>query len=220
MAKKALVGVKKDVPSQSVLPPEARGNMEALVHELNGLNRGAALQTAYSIGKLVVDRLFGGDVSLFRQRGEGEVSLRALSEHPGIEVKHTALWYAVALHENYGLLGAHLASALTMGHHRLLAHVADAEVRRSLAQRALGEDLSVRALEVEVKDTKKPAQGQNKRGRKVVPAGVKSLARAVKVLDSLSFGPELDQKSRAKALANAKEIAAKAATAIAQLGAE
>lgn len=221
MAKKnSLAVVEKDASALQQLTAEQRLELDALVLQLNSVQRGATLQTAYSIGKLVLDRVFGGDVSRFRQPTEGDVTWRALSEHPDLEVKHTALWYSVALHENYALLGEELASALSMGHHRLLAHVADAEARRGLAQRALSQELSVRALEQEVKDAKKPVEGQKKRGRKEIPEPLKRLGRAVKELKDLKVDDALDAGTRAKALANARAIGTKVAELIARLGGE
>lgn len=216
MAKKMLVVAEKETTALGQLSPEQRTDLDSLVAQLNAVQKGALLQTAFSIGKLVLDQVFGGDISRFRQRSEGDTTWRALAEHPGLEVKHSALWYSVALHENYSLLGENVASALSLGHHRLLAHVADAEARRGLAQRAVSQQLSVRALEQEVKATKSEG-GENKRGRKPIPEPLKRLGRAVSELKDLTIDGTLSAETRAKALANAQEIAAKATALIEQL---
>ena len=52
---------------------------------------------------------------------------QALGDHPSLALAASNLRYCVAVFEHYGVLPVDVAGALTVGHHRLLAHVADPE---------------------------------------------------------------------------------------------
>lgn len=200
------------------LTPEQRSALDALVQQLNEVQQEAVLQTAYSIGKLVLEAVFDGDVGRFRQKQASNLTWRALTEHPDLEVNHSALWYSVALHENFALLGEDIGRALSLRHHRLLAHVSDTEVRRKLAQRTLSEELTTRALETAIKEAK-ATNSSAKRGRKAAPEPVKRLGRAAKELEGLAVGSELVGEPRQEALAATQRLATMVAALLAQFGA-
>jgi hypothetical protein len=201
------------------LDPVQRSELDALVQKLNSVQNTGVLQTTFSVGKIVVDQVFDGDVNRFRLQAEGNTTWRALTEHPALSISHSALWYSVALHENFHVLGDDVAESLTASHHRRLAHIADIAARRQLAERVLAEKLTVKQLEAALKGDKS-ADGATKRGRPSIPEPLKVLARAGRELDGLAKKGALDDDTRVKALEAARAIAAKAAALIDRLGGE
>lgn len=143
-----------------------------VVVEVNTAYETGGLQTMRQIGKIVLERMFGGDVGRFHEAEKSHVSFRALAKHPDLHVSASNLWYSIAIEDNFRLLGD-AAQQLGASQHRRLVHVADEAARVELAHRTIDEGLTIERLEAEIIAARKPALGEAKRGRPALPTTVK-----------------------------------------------
>jgi hypothetical protein len=132
------------------------------------------VETARKVGEGVVQRFFDGKLEYAHSRKRAHTSYQALTDHPNLAVAASNLWYCVAVFEYYGVLPADVAGALTVGHHRLLAHVADPEQKSRLATQAVQSALTVDELKVAIAAGKVAEPGAKKRGRPPLPAVAKA----------------------------------------------
>src|SRR5689334_23495782 len=80
-----------------ILPPE-RSDLDSLVYELRQLYGGAGVRLAVEMGRLIIERLFRGDLALWRARGRKDVSFRKLEAHPDPPFRASTLSRAVAIY--------------------------------------------------------------------------------------------------------------------------
>jgi hypothetical protein len=177
-------------PADSVLArltTSERNTLDAVVSELNEAQAFGNLKTAKEMGQIIVKRFFGGDTQDFRANHRQHPTYRALAEHPDLKPSYSSLWYAVAVYDHFQAIDEEIASALTLTHHRLLAHVRDPEERRNLAARAVTEHMTADQLDQAIQGAK-PVEEPDaaKRGRPRIPDVVKNLAKARKALVSKS----------------------------------
>jgi hypothetical protein len=104
-----------------------------VVHELNELHRGLALDAALKMGRLVVLRFYAGDLSSWRRQGTKELSFRRLAAHPDLRVSPTGLYRAVALYELTQRLGVPSFKNIGVTHLRLVLGLPDGTQRQLLA---------------------------------------------------------------------------------------
>lgn len=121
-----------------------------VLQEVGRVHAEAAVALYRRIAEIILDRFFGGDLDAMQARARSHVSLKAMMQDPRLQIPASQLWYAVALLPQLRELGP-LASQLPMSHHRLLIHVHNAEVKRELAEKAVAEGMSKRALESAVR---------------------------------------------------------------------
>ena len=159
------------------LPGEAAADsalVESTLAAINAIWRQGGVETARQIGELVVQRFFDGNLAFAHSRKRAHASYQALADHPSLAIAASNLWYCVAVFEHYGVLPVAVAGALTVGHHRLLAHVADPEQKSRLAAQAVQSSLTVDELKVAIAAGKVAEPGAKKRGRPPLPAVVKA----------------------------------------------
>ncbi len=166
-------------PVVAVLPLPGEGDednelIESTVSAINAIWRQGGVETARKVGELIVQRFFDGSVDYAHSRKRGHLSYQALTEHPNLAVAASNLWYCVAVFEHFGVLPVAVAGALTVGHHRLLAHVGDADQKARLAAQAVQSALTVDELKVAIAAGKVVQPGAKKRGRPPLPAVVKA----------------------------------------------
>ncbi len=148
---------------------------------LHSLARDASVDLAIRIGKLVIDRLYDGDLSTWRSRGAKAHSLRALARRADLPVSTSALYRSIALFElSERLGGIEPWSELGVSHLRLVLGLPDDEQRRLLDE-ACASGWTVAELERETTAarTRCVAQGRGRKrgGRPRLPRFVKSLYR-------------------------------------------
>jgi hypothetical protein len=80
--------------------------VDKVVIELNRICRSATFEFALSVGKLVVDRLYGGNLDAWRSRGTRDRSFAALTRRPELPMSPGALYRCVATYEICERLGA------------------------------------------------------------------------------------------------------------------
>ena len=159
--------------------------VQGTVEEINDIYRKGGLETARRIGKLVVDRFFGGDLANAHSRKREHKSYQAVVNSPGLMMAASNLWYCVATYEQYGQLPVEVRERLAEGHYRQLAHVKDEALRIELATKVVDEDLTVNELKAAIAATKVRAPDGKRRGRPALAPLVKELNRAQKVIAGL-----------------------------------
>ena len=147
----------------------------AVVDRLNATLRYKGLETAKALGRIVLDAFFGGNTESFRTREKKHLSFRRLAERDDLQMSHVALWNAVALVEQLEQLPTDLGNALSVSHHRALLALHDADTKRDLAQQAVDERLSKRALAERVRVVRQNGDGRSRGGRRPQPPFVKAL---------------------------------------------
>src|SRR6188474_3005935 len=89
-----------------------RHDLDSLVHDLRQLYGGAGVRLAVEMGRLIIERLFRGDLTLWRARGRKDVSFRKLEAHPGLPFRASTLSRAVAIY----MLSQRRADLLALQH--------------------------------------------------------------------------------------------------------
>ncbi len=195
------------------LPGQATADValvSQVVTAVNAAYEAGGLQTMRDIGKIVLERMFGGDIGRFHSVEKNHASYRALAGHPDLRVSASNLWYSVAIEDNFRLLGA-AAEQLSASQHRRLVHVRDEFARIELARRTIEECLTIEKLEAEISASRQPAEGQAKRGRPALPTIVKQFGAFRRTVGGLSqVGTEqlqsLDADAAAEMLREARVL--------------
>lgn len=167
------------------LPGEATTDntlVESTIAAINAVWRQGGVETARKVGELIVQRFFDGSLEYAHSRKRAHASYQALSDHPNLAIAASNLWYCVAVFEHFGVLPVATAAALSVGHHRLLAHVADPEQKSRLAAQAVQSALTVDELKVAIAAGKVAEPGAKKRGRRPLPAVVKATEPVTKAV--------------------------------------
>lgn len=71
--------------------------VDEVAHTIRNMHRTAALQFACEVGRLILDRFYGGDLSFLRRTGPKGVSFEKLARHPEFPMSAAALRQAVAV---------------------------------------------------------------------------------------------------------------------------
>jgi hypothetical protein len=87
--------------SIQIVDPFHGSSIDELVGELRVLCSKTGIQLAVEVGRLVLDRLYGGDQKLWHARGTKDVSLRKLQEHPLLPFRASTIAKSVAIFELY-----------------------------------------------------------------------------------------------------------------------
>ncbi len=102
MSEKALIPVSGEAAMPAAVRPEVVDTVvDEVVREINAIHGRASLDAALSIGRLIVDRFYHGDLSVWRSRKNKEVSFRRLAARANTDlcVSATSLYRAVALYD-------------------------------------------------------------------------------------------------------------------------
>ena len=145
------------------------------------------LTTLLTVGQIVLDAMFGGDIANFKAVGtwNKHASFRALAERHDIGISASSLWYSVALLENVRLLGEDDARRIPTSHQRVLVHVRDLDVRKELARRTIDEGLTVKGLAALVPPKQILVPGKRGKGRPVMATATKAFLELKGVVRAL-----------------------------------
>jgi hypothetical protein len=133
--------------SESVLPEPSDDQVAATVQRLCTLQDKAKLDLAISVGREVVDGIYGGDIEALRSRDQKMQSLRKLAAHPDLPFSVTTLFYSVGVYELTDRLGGvHAREHLTATHYRLALALPEGDQQR-LLDKAEREMWTTRKLE-------------------------------------------------------------------------
>jgi hypothetical protein len=121
--------------SPSAAPSVADEVVDEVVRELNDLHRGAALETALRMGRLIVTRFYAGDLTAWRRHTTKEASFRKLASRANsdLRISPTALYRCVALYELVERLALDTLRNLGVTHLRLVLGLPEDQQRRLLA---------------------------------------------------------------------------------------
>ena len=109
----------KIVPASEGPLASAEADLDEVVSAIRRLAAISSLQLSVSIGELVVQRFFGGDLATLRSRGPKDESLRRLAEHPNLPFGPSTLSRHVAVYEVIERIGGLQAvKSLTHSHVR------------------------------------------------------------------------------------------------------
>ena len=180
--------------------------IDGVVAELNDLCRARGLELTLSIGKLIADRFFDGDVKLLRSRAEQDLSLRKLAERAesgALHISASTLYRAIGIFELTARLGVASGKHLGVSHLRAVIGLPFARQQRLLTA-AEDEGWTSERLEAEVRATRTKS-GDAPRGRPPSPAFVKGIGRLARMLaeSEAAFGDldRIDQLDAAQAAA-------------------
>jgi hypothetical protein len=168
--------------------PAPAAVIDRLYHELMALTRQADLLLAVGVGRLLIDRLYGGDFSSWRTRArKDDASLRALAARfkaaDVLGFSATNLYRAIAvteLVEKLGGLPGVERRRLGLGHYRAVLGVEGAQ-QVKLLDRAEAKGWSAERLAAEVARLRKK-KGE-RRGRPPLPGFVKTLNHLQRILE-------------------------------------
>src|SRR5690606_1178627 len=95
--------------------------IEHVVAELRRIDRVTGMERTEAIGRLVLNRFFGGSAEAWRARRNKNTSVRRLAEHPDCPLSRSAIGQAVGIHltlerlplvRTFGHIGASHVGAL------------------------------------------------------------------------------------------------------------
>jgi hypothetical protein len=135
-------------PVASKVSPDAV--VEVLVRRLNGICRKVTLEFALTVGKTVIDDIYGGDICAWRSRDPTkEISVRKLVRHPLLPMSPGALYRSIAIYELCERIDVHAWKHISSSHLRLVLPLPEPEQVR-LLHLAEANKWSVRRLDEEV----------------------------------------------------------------------
>lgn len=173
---------------------ELAERVRCAVERLGSVQRGASLGLALDVGRIVVDTLYGGDLSRWRARQRKDNALRSLSRRADLPLSTSTLYRALALYElsqREGTAGLH---QLGVSHLRAVLGLPPA-AQSALLAAAARERWTVARLEREASAQRSPARARG--GRKPIAPYIKSIRRIVQLtspeaLEGLERCEELD----------------------------
>src|SRR5262249_24428641 len=77
---------------------QSLANVDTLVAELRQLYVDAGLKLSVKMGRLIIDRLYGGDMTKWQSRGRKDASFRKLERHPDLPFRASTLSRAVSIY--------------------------------------------------------------------------------------------------------------------------
>lgn len=160
---------------------------DELTAKLAAFGKDASVEQAVEVGRLVVERLYGGDLSAWRGRGPKAHSLRTLARRAELPVSSSALYRSIALYELSTRLGGierWVAAGLGISHLRLVLGLSEPD-QRLLLDGAVRKQWTVADLEREAVKVRKRTPAPTKRGgRPRLPRFVKSVNRLRKAAEA------------------------------------
>lgn len=164
-----------------VLPPPVDDSvLDAVATRLRELQRTASLDFAVQIGALLVEQLYGGDLSAWQERGTRDASFRKLAEREDLGgLGKSTLHRSVQVYALFERMGRPDWKHLGVAHIRAVLPLPEKEQAR-LLERAEAHQWTTRQLEAEADKRKPPADG---RGRPPLPTFVKSIHALARIVE-------------------------------------
>lgn len=161
--------------------------LDELADKLAALGKDVSVEQAVEIGRLVIERLYDGDLSAWRGRGPKAHSLRTLARRAELSVSSSALYRSIALYELSERLGGiegWAAAGLGVSHVRLVLGL-DHDVQRRLLDLAVERAWTVAELEREAAAARQQVPKLQRRGgRPRLPRFLKSVHRLRKASEA------------------------------------
>jgi hypothetical protein len=196
----------KRPPLLTTHKPSCDDVIDAVVRRLNKLCRQATFEFTLTVGNMVIENLYGGDLRLWRSRDPTKaVSLRKLARHPELPMSPSALYRCVAIYELCERLDIRHWRHVSTSHLRLVLPLANEDQVRLL--RASEANMwPVRRLDREIETllNRNPVRGGPRRRSRLSEATAsvgKSLDAIEGYLDPLVAYPEPSPDSVRNAIA-------------------
>ncbi len=156
-------------------------DIDGLVRELGDLYHAAGLELTVAIGRLILDRIYGGDLAAWRSRGRKDISFRKLERHPDLPFRASTLSKAVAVY----LISQRRPDLLQL-HNLGPSHLQElAGLERALQDRLIDqaneERWTVKRVRAEVRSLR--GDQDKRQGRPKLPAFLKWLRHAREGVD-------------------------------------
>lgn len=146
--------------------------IDQVAQAIRDLHRSSSLEFAHRVGSVVLEKLYGGDFELLRDRGPKDASLRKLAGHPDLPLSASGLYQAIAVFEILERLGGvYACKHLCRSHVRAVLALPE-EAQERLLERAEAQQWTVDRLKTEAFCAARPTGAG---GRPPLPAFVKSL---------------------------------------------
>jgi len=174
-------------PEPEVLPaPVSDQEIEAVHDELRRMHHAATLELAIAMGRLIIDRFFGGSLDSWRQRGEQDASLRRLTARLSGDAEQSGLspltvYRAVGIYDLEDRFRISSRKCITASHARLLIGLPQTEVEH-LIRHTEKNTWTAERMEEDAKDRRKKLQKARK-GRPALPAFLKTVHHFDTLLD-------------------------------------
>jgi hypothetical protein len=196
-------------------------DVDALVEDLRKIYCAAGTVLMVSVGKLVLERIYGGDVERWRSRGRKNASFRNLSKHPRLPFSRANLSRAVGIYvlslrrpevlELRGVGPCHLREIIRL----------DADTQDDLLAQTVQNEWSVRRLHNEICEIKKAGTSGASGSTGVAFADLLQTWRAAVeargLLQDVDRVDRLDPAEAAVLLETAKRLAQQAETLVRHL---
>jgi hypothetical protein len=110
-------------------------NLDSVVSDLNSLSKAATMQFALTVGELIIQRLYSGQIGRFRSRErKHNVALRAVAAHPDLAMSASMLYGCVAIYELCERFGIRSWKHVSTSHLRLVLPLAPEDQERLLRE--------------------------------------------------------------------------------------
>lgn len=209
-ARKRTSNAEADLPVQRaaegelVAAPVADEVIDTVVEELNDLVRRSGVEAALAIGGIVIDRIYNGDLETWRSHGAKESSFRKLSQHckdvdggdGRLQLSAATLYRSVAITILCRQLGVSGWKHLGVTHLRAVLGLPLEQQRKLLTA---AEEKAMTAEELERRVARLRKTDGARRGRRALPAFVKSIGALGRLMAPAEGAPDpfgdLDQVS-------------------------
>jgi hypothetical protein len=182
-------------------------HVERVVGQLNAICKNATFDFAMSVGKLIVESFYAGDIAAWRNRGNKDTSFRKLANHPDLPMSATALYRSTAIYELCERVGAGSWKHLSTSHVRLVLPLPMAQQAR-LLQRAEVNGWPVQRLreEIETLPSVMPCGHGGRRRRSRVGKALRALRPRLDALNTLLSSDDADAELSPESARSVVEI--------------
>jgi hypothetical protein len=188
--------------------------IDAVVHQLNGICRSSSLEFALRVGAVIIHHFYNGDMDAWRDRGPKVHSFRRLAEHPELALSAGALYRCVAIFEMCDRLrAASRWRRLGASHLRAVINI-PADKQERLLNKANEERWSVQVLRAQALDLR---EGRARGGRRAQSLLGKQLRTLDRCLQDWSGAINSVDQHEARELDQGLQLLAKMKTSLEEL---
>ena len=184
--------------------------------EIQKIDRVAKFDFAMSVGRIVVEHIFAGDVNALRKRGPKDQTLRDLANHPELPITERRLYSAVSAYEflqRTGLEEVVRTSVLLGFSHVQAVLPAPREDQKRLLVEAKEQAWTVRHLKAEVAKLARPRRGGRRPASPLTKLFTALEAAVAGIESALAAASEVD----AETADHAVEIVKRASTGLSSI---
>lgn len=176
--------------SSSVVEKE-NDAVERAVEQLNVVCKRATLDFALSVGAIVIDTLYAGDLDAWRSRKVKDQAFRRLAKHHALSMSAASLYRSVAIYEMCARLGTKSWRNISASHFHLVLPLAPHEQERFLIT-AESENWSVRLLKEHIvrRAQPRPADRGGRRRKSGSERAIEQMNRCVDACRTLAAAPD------------------------------